>query len=176
MPPTQPVTPPPGYPTSAVPAQPVSAGPAYPTSGYPAAGAPYSAVPAGPAAPKKGPAVLVLSILVGVLVLALGTVTTLYLVKASDASKQEKAAAAQAATDAKNLEDVKAQLTTTKAEAEKLKQDLEGAKNANAEKLKLLSACVDAVDKMMSSTTQAAFNKAFPAMRAACEAAQIATS
>ncbi|MCP2324713.1 hypothetical protein HDA40_003220 [Hamadaea flava] len=178
VPPAQPTVagnPPTGYPTSAVPAQPVS-GAAYPTSAYPATGAPYSAVPAGPPGPKKGPAVLILSILVGVLVLALGTVTTLYLVKASDASKQEKAAATQAATDAKDLADLKAQLTTTKGEAEKLKQDLEGAKNANAEKLKLLTACVDAVDKMMTSTTQAAFNKAFPAMRAACEAAQIATS
>lgn len=166
----------PGYPTSSIPAQPVASGVPYPTSAYPATGAPYAPGVPAPVPAKRGPAVLVLSIVVGFLVVALGVVGTLYALKVSDAGKQEKKLSAEVAAEQKSVADLKAQLTTTQAEVQKAKQDLEGAKAANAEKLKLLGACVDAVQKMIDSPTEAAFRKNFPAMVTTCEAADIAVS
>jgi hypothetical protein len=171
--PAVPSAPPSSYPTSSVPGQPVTSAVPYPTSAYPATGMPLMTETAPK---KKGPAVLILSIVVGLLVVALGAVTTLYVVKANDATKKEKAAATQAAADAKTVADLKAQVETVKAEAEKAKQDAEGARNANAEKIKLLNACVDAVKKMMAATSETAVRKALTDVVVTCQAADIATN
>lgn len=123
------------YPASAAP-YPASAAP-YPASGspYPASAAPYGMMP--PPAPKRGPWVIVLSILSGVLFLAAGGAGALYY---TDHDKSTKAAAEQQA----QIDDLRGQLDKAQADFEDLSGDFADLEEDAA-------ACSDAAEKFLNA-------------------------
>ena len=132
---------------------PVSAVPvsAYPTSGY---GYPAPV----PAQPKKSKAALVLGIATGLLVLATGVMTTLFVLKSGELADTKTTLTQQVADRDKTiaskdreLSSGKSQLETTKGELEKSKQSLEGVTNEN----KAMVACLDKLDAFMKKSYHA---------------------
>ena len=154
-----PVSAPAGYPA------PVSAPAGYPTvPGYPAAAAPAQA-------PKKGRAgIIIVSILAVLFLLGSVAMSGLFLRASSDLDQQKKTTASQTT----QISDLNKQLTDTKTQLTTLQESTSG-QIADLKKAQTVSkACVDDVDKLINTKTQASFNKAFDTMVKACIVAKAA--
>jgi Skp family chaperone for outer membrane proteins len=167
----------PGQAPVSPPAYPVASGLPYPTSSMPATGAPYAAYPAGPAAPAAKPgrlAVILLSVLSGLLVLALIGMTTLFFVNAGNAKKKQDSLTAQLADRDKELADTKSQLQAKVADLSKLQQDLDGSKAATAEQTKekeAVAKCLNLIYSALGARTASEFSKKMKAAEKPCDEA-----
>ncbi|NUR94787.1 MAG: hypothetical protein HOV67_05945, partial [Kribbellaceae bacterium] len=155
---------------------PVASAVPYPTSSMPASGVGYQAYPPVPAAPAKPKrlGVILLSVLSGVLALALIGVTTLYFVSAGDAKKKQDSLSAQLTDRNKELTDTKAQLEAKAADLTKAQQDLEGSKAATAEQTKekeAVAKCLNLILSALSARTVSDFNKKVKAAEKPCDEA-----
>jgi Skp family chaperone for outer membrane proteins len=156
------------------PAYPVASSVPYPTSAMPTTG--YSAYPPAPVKTAKPGrlAVILLSVLSGLLVLALVGVTTLFFVNAGNARKKQDALTSQLADRDKQLTDLQKQLETKAADLTKLQQDLDGSKAATAEQTKekeAVAKCLDLIYDVLAASTVSEFNKRLKAADKPCDEA-----
>jgi flagellar basal body-associated protein FliL len=166
----------PAYPVSAVPGQPAAA---YPAAVYPPAAYPVSAVPgAGPeygglpvsalpygypqmAQKPKKTGIIVLSIVTGLLVLATGTLSALFFVESTERKSADKLVAEQKAAieaETTRAKDLDTQLQGSKAEVQKLTQEIAGAKSKTEDVTKekeALAACFRAMEQYFISQSKA---------------------
>jgi Uncharacterized conserved protein len=127
----------PAQPTSAVPAQPTSAVPApvtgapYPVTGvpYPVTAPPYGFAP--PPAPRRGPWVIVLAIVSGVLLIASGVLGALYYQQREQARRTSVDQQAQIAALQQEVAQLKDDLDETETRLQRAEDDLADAEECS---------------------------------------------
>ena len=169
----------PAYPGSSMSAPPYGT----PMSAPPGSGMSYGTAPAAaPSGGGKGRAVLVLSIVAGLLFVLGGLMTGLFVAKSGELDKTERNLTAQVAdrdgritANDKEIERLKRDLQTANDKIKAIEQDLTGTKNDRDEQERqkqVIAKCLDLFAKAMASTTSAAFEKAIKEADKACTEAE----
>ncbi len=178
-----PAAPPYGGPVSGGPVnQPVSGAlPGQPLSGPPGYAVPYGYPPQPPAGARKSRAALVLAIVAGLLFVAGGLMTGLFIAKSGELTKTESALTSQIAdrdskieANGSEIDRLQRELQTAKDKVKDVEQSLAGTQNARDEQERqkeVIVKCLNLFSDAMTATSKAAFDKAIKAAEKACDEA-----